>query len=114
MTSVPAMKFNCQILFIFVCIGIICFVFLEFNTTAESKAHMPASLVASQESADSQANDILLEHESNGPEGASGIPMQRMSPTEIGLALGILFLGTGLAAIQGKPEKSSPPCPRAK
>ena len=59
-----------------------------------------------QESTTEQDNDWLAAHESNGPEGVRGVPMQRMSLFQAGLVLVMLTAGGGLAALAKKNDRS--------
>lgn len=45
------------------------------------------------------------EHESNGPEGSAGVPMERMSVVELGLALAVLLGMAGWVAITARRQK---------
>jgi hypothetical protein len=51
--------------------------------------------------------DVIEEHESNGPEGASGVSMQRLSATGIACVLGLLLTSYGLTALARKSKPTS-------
>ena len=54
-------------------------------------------------------NDWLEAHESNGPEGVRGVPMQRMSLFQSGLVLAVLTIGGGLVVLTQKHNPSDKP-----
>jgi hypothetical protein len=63
----------------------------------------------SQETMVEQSDDWLEAHESNGPEGMRGVPMQRMSLFQSGLVMAILVAGGGLATLARKTNPSDKP-----
>lgn len=55
-----------------------------------------------QEAMVEQEGDWVAAHESNGPEGAPGVPMHRISPAQIGLVMLVLAASGGLAFLAKK------------
>jgi hypothetical protein len=49
-----------------------------------------------------QDSDWFEEHESNGPQGSRGVPMQCLSLPQAGLAVVLLLSGAGLMALERK------------
>jgi hypothetical protein len=47
-----------------------------------------------------EENNLAETHEANGPDGSSGLPMQRLPPKGIGLAAALLLASGGLAVMQ--------------
>lgn len=109
-----------------ICIGIIWLLML--SQTSQSQATLPASDTTSLQSAtnhiptltrtsveagpDSEewlgesASSLEIEHESNGPEGAPGVPMQRGSVKQIALAVGIILACWGVTALDKRDSVS--------
>ena len=109
------MSFGRKTILVCICLGAVCFASAQSQQPSaghESKVIQTQAVAeaetGSEESTEDQGGDWLEAHESNGPEGTGGVPMQRMSRSQLGLVLVIMAAGGGLATLI-KPERQGRP-----
>lgn len=83
---------------------IVCFCLVAWNCfgEAEKTAVVAGPEPSLQESMEEQEGDWVAAHESNGPEGAQGVPMRRLPRMQAGLAVLVLLAGGSLALLVEK------------